>query len=367
MKFTLLKENLQKAINISQRLAIKTSTLPILENVLIQTEEKRIKISSTNLEMGLHIWVKGKVEKEGKLVLPVAILGALVNTIKEERITIEAKKLDAELITQNFNALIKGQDYNDFPIIPSLNQEHGFTIKAGVLKEALSQLENIVTLSETYPEISGILWNFSKDAIELVATDSFRLGRKLVHIQTHEALAGKGFILPLRTIQELIHIIMDVKEETPIQAHFNENQALFLFEDIYFISRLLSGTYPNYNDLIPKDFTVDISIPRDELANNIKLVRVFSPKTSDIKVEIGQNVLTLSAKTQTGSSEAKVKALVKGSGAQELMFNHRYLLDGLSNIEKKQIAIHVKNEASPALFSGEGDDSYIYVLMPLKT
>ena len=295
------------------------------------------------------------------------MVGSLINTIKEERVTLEAKKLDVELETETFKALIKGQDYNDFPIIPSIKEENGLEMKIEALKEALSQLENSAMLSETYPEISGVYWDFKKGGVELVATDSFRLGKKEMKLEVPESLIEKGFILPLRAAQELLHIIMDSNQESAVTIYFNENQVLFLFEDIYIISRLLSGAYPNYKDLIPQGFNLEVMIDKEELANSIKLVRVFSPKTSDIKVEITESALKLSAKTQTGSSESLVPADIQGSGVSELMFNHRYLLDGLSNIKEKKISITFKNEASPALFRGQGEESYLYVVMPLKS
>ena len=367
MKFTVLREHLQKVINASQRIVAKNPALPILEGILIEAENKRIKISSTNLEIGTYYWVKGKVDKEGKVSVPAHTIGSLVNTLREERITLEAKKNDVELSSEGFHALVKGYDANDFPIIPSLNEGVSFDAASKDIAGALSQLGNIATLSETYPEISGVFWNFpAKNTLELVATDSFRLGRFVLSLPFPEEIIGKGFILPLRSAQELLRIMEDYKEGK-VKISFNQNQVVFLFDEVYCISRLLSGTYPNYHDLIPQDFILDATLQREELVTGIKLVSVFSPKTSDIKLEILGNAFKLSAQTSTGSSESNVGGRLSGSGISGVMFNYRYLLDGLNNIHQKEVVVRFKNESAPVLFQGVGDPAYFYVLMPLKS
>jgi len=367
MKFTVLREHFQKVINASQRIVSKNPTLPILEGILIETENKRIKISATNLEIGVYYWVKGRVDKEGSASIPAAALGSLTNTLRDERITIEGKKNDVELSTQTFTALVKGYDYNDFPIIPSLKEGITFEIPAKEIVSALSRLENSATISETYPEISGIFWTFpQKNTLELVATDSFRLGKILLSLPFPEKITGKGFIVPLRSAQELLRIASDY-ESGNVRVSFNQNQVVFLFDEVYCISRLLSGSYPNYHDLIPKDFVLDVTVAKEELITGIKLVSVFSPKTSDIKLDILGNALKLSAQTQGGSSEAQVKGRVEGSGVSGAMFNYRYLLDGLANIREKEIVLHFKHDSAPVLFQGVGDNAYCYVLMPLKS
>lgn len=367
MKFTVLREHLQKVVNATQRIVAKNAALPILESILIETENKRIKISATNLEIGASYWVKGKVDKEGKASIPAGTLGSLVNTLKEERITLVREKNDVEISTQTFHAFVKGYDSNDFPIIPSLKEEMFFEVPAREIANALSRLENIAALSETYPEISGVFWTCpQKNTLELVATDSFRLGRVISSLPLPETMVGKGFILPLRSAQELLRIAGDYGEGK-VRVSFNQNQVLFLFEEVYCISRLLSGAYPNYHDLIPQDFTLDVSLSKEEFLTGIKLVSVFSPKTSDIKLEILGNALKLSAQAQGGSSEATIKGKINGSGVSGVMFNHRYLLDGIASIRQKEISLRFKHESSPVLFHGAGDNAYLYVLMPLKS
>ncbi|MBI3273527.1 MAG: DNA polymerase III subunit beta [Candidatus Colwellbacteria bacterium] len=366
MRYTALRENLQKALLIASRIVAKNPSLPILETVLIETENKQLKISATNLELGMHAWVKGKIDQEGKLCVPVSLLGNIVSTIQEERITLEGKGLNMEIIAQSFQGTIKGQDPNDFPIIPQPGIKTFIEMSAKKLAEGLSQVVPLATISEIYPEISGVFFSFSTKGITLAATDSFRLGKKEVLERVPKELLGLSFILPLRSSQEFLHILEQYPGEV-LNLGASENQAVFSLNDVYVISRLLSGNYPNYQELIPKDFLLKVSVDRLECIEKVKLASIFAPKTNECKIEIGASSLKISADAALGSSQATLKAKVQGAGVSEITFNYRYLLDGLTHMRTKEVVFNIKNEATPVLFTGAGDESYLYLAAPLKS
>lgn len=365
MKFTGLKENFARALSIIQRIIIKNPSLPILENILIETESKRLKISATNLEMGIHLWVKGKVEDEGKICIPAFLLASIINNVKEERITLESEGLNVHVLAESFEGLIKGQDANEFPLIPRPDISSFVSLPVKQISEGLAQVQYVATISEIYPEISGISVSFSKDTLTLVATDSFRLGKKEIHINTPKEFHDKAFIIPLKSSQELLYIL-DQSAETEFKLGVSENQALFLFDDIQIVSRLLAGTYPNAQDLIPKEFSLDVTVDRLELLDNIKLISVFAPKTNDCTLEITKEGLRISSSASLGSSQATVKVVTKGSGTPAIIFNYRYLLDGLLHLKTKEVLFRIKNESTPVIFMGVGDDTYTYLVAPLK-
>lgn len=365
MKFTALREHIQKALSIIQRIVVRNPSLPILENILLETEDKQLKISATNLELGVHVWTKGKAEKEGRVSVPSLLLGNIINNIKEERVVFESEGINMKVNAEHFHGVIKGQDANDFPIIPKPDIRDFFEIDAKKFREALSQVNFVAIVSEVYPEISGVYFSFTKDTLFLVATDSFRLGKKEMSERIPKEFVDSSFILPLRASQELLYVI-EQTEECPIKIGRNENQVVFYIGDTYLVSRLLSGTYPNYSQLIPKNFTTTISVNRQELIDTIKLISVFSPKTYDCKIEIGGSGLKLTSNTTYGSSEASLRAAVEGVGDPEIVFNYHYLLDGLLHIPAKEIVFHVKNKATPVIFQGVGDQSYMYLIAPLK-
>ncbi len=366
MKFTLLRENFQKVLAIIQRIVVKNPSLPILENVLIETEDKKLKLSATNLELGIYVWAKGRMEEGGRVSVPAFLLGNIINNIKEERITIISKGFDLEIEAQNFTALIKGQDSNDFPLIPKPEVKEKINLIRKDVVEGISPLVHVATISDIYPEISGIFFSFSKEKLTLVGTDSFRLGKKEISMRVPKEFVGKEFIVPLKSSQEIGYILGE-EVESGISMGVNENQVIFYIDDIYVISRLLAGNYPNYNELIPKDFVMDVVVSRKDFLEKLKLISVFAPKTNDCRVEIKNGEIVLSASTTIGSSEAALKATIRGKGVLGITFNYKYLLDGLLHLSSKELAFHIKNETSPVVLRGVGDQSYLYLVAPLKS
>ena len=377
MKIITLRTNLQKIINLIQRIITKNPKLPILENILIEVENKKIKISATNLELGLNIWLKGKINGEGKVCVPINLISNIINNSKDERIELNTENLNLIIKSDNYSAIIKGYDYNDFPIIPNLNtilssikdkeKENILELSIKEIKELISQLENIVTISETHPELSGIYLKFKKNEIEAVATDSIRLGIKKIKIAENNI--NKNIILPLISFYELIQIL-NLKEHESVKIIINDNQIVFDFDNIYFVSRLINGNYPNYEQIIPKEFNIILKLNKQEFINQLKLVSLFTSNNNDIKLEIlnKENKIKLTSQTQQGSSSAIIKADIEGRGLEGIIFNYKFILDGLNNIkDKNNIIFKIQNESTPILIEGVEKDTFNYILMPIKS
>lgn len=377
MKIITLRTNLQKIINLIQRIITKNPKLPILENILIEVENKKIKISATNLELGLNIWLKGKINGEGKVCVPINLISNIINNSKDERIELNTENLNLIIKSDNYSAIIKGYDYNDFPIIPNLNtilssikdkeKENILELSTKEIKELISQLENIVTISETHPELSGIYLKFKKNEIEAVATDSIRLGIKKIKIAENNI--NKNIILPLISFYELIQIL-NLKEHESVKIIINDNQIVFDFDNIYFVSRLINGNYPNYEQIIPKEFNIILKLNKQEFINQLKLVSLFTSNNNDIKLEIlnKENKIKLTSQTQQGSSSAIIKADIEGRGLEGIIFNYKFILDGLNNIkDKNNIIFKIQNESTPILIEGVEKDTFNYILMPIKS
>ena len=377
MKIITLRTNLQKIINLIQRIITKNPKLPILENILIEVENKKIKISATNLELGLNIWLKGKINGEGKVCVPINLISNIINNSKDERIELNTENLNLIIKSDNYSAIIKGYDYNDFPIIPNLNtilssikdkeKENILELSIKEIKELISQLENIVTISETHPELSGIYLKFKKNEIEAVATDSIRLGIKKIKIAENNI--NKNIILPLISFYELIQIL-NLKEHESVKIIINDNQIVFDFDNIYFVSRLINGNYPNYEQIIPKEFNIILKLNKQEFINQLKLVSLFTSNNNDIKLEIlnKENKIKLTSQTQQGSSSATINADIEGRGLEGIIFNYKFILDGLNNIkDKNNVIFKIQNESTPVLIEGVEKDTFNYILMPIKS
>ncbi|KKP30740.1 MAG: polymerase III subunit beta protein [Parcubacteria group bacterium GW2011_GWA2_31_28] len=377
MKIITLKTNLQKILNIIQKIIIKNPKLQILENILIEVENKKIKISATNLELGLNILLNGKIEGDGKVCVPLNLISNIINNSKDERIELNVENLNLIIKSDNYKAIIKGYDYNDFPIIPNLNtillsiknkeKENILELKTKEIRELIFQLENIAIISETHPELSGIYLKFKKDEIEAVATDGIRLGIKKIKILNNNI--NKNIILPLISFYELIQIL-NLEEYENVKIIINDNQIVFDFGDIYFISRLISGNYPNYEQIIPKEFNIILKLNKQEFINQLKLVSLFTSNNNDIKLEIlnKDNKIKLTSQTQQGSSSSLIKADIDGEGIEGIVFNYKFILDGLNNIkDKNNIILKIQNESTPILIEGGEKDTFSYILMPIKS
>jgi len=364
MKIICLQENLKTNLNLVQNIIGRNLTLPILNNLLLETENNRLKISSTNLEIGINTWTSGKIEKAGAITCPAKILSGLVNNLPNKKIEIEAKNNILTIKCENYRAQLKGLPADDFPIIPKLKESLLAEISSNVLKNSLAQVVGVTALSELRPEISGVFFKFEKNSLRLAATDSFRLAEKNILEIDKKSGQEQNLIVPQRTAQELIRILGE--KEGNLKIISDGSQVLFEMGEINLISRLINGQYPDYQQIIPKNFTISAKVSREELLNIIRVAGLFSSKTNDVKLTLAANKLeVLSQDPDLGENKSQLEAETKGKGI-EVVFNYHYLLDGLNNISTKQINLGFNSEASPAILNPVGDNSYLYVVMPIK-
>ena len=223
----------------------------------------------------------------------------------------------------------------------------------------------MASLSDSRPEISGILMNFEKELIRLAATDSFRLAEKLIY-QNQKSSISQAIIIPQRTIQELIRILQELELE--VEIILGSNQILFDLGNTQVISRLIDGQYPDYQQIIPKSFETQVILNRNELINNIRIASLFSGKVNNIKVSIQpkESLIEISAKDiDIGENKSQIEAKIEGKEV-EATFNYRYLLDGLNNIFSDKVVLGLNSASNPVIIRPVGDTSYTYLVMPIK-
>lgn len=365
MKFICLQENLKNSLNIAQNIIGRNLTLPILNNVLLITENGRLRISSTNLEIGVNTWTSGKIEKSGAITCPAKVLSNFVNNLPNKKIEMEVKGNLLTIKCDNYKASLNGLPADDFPIIPKIKEEPIIDIEGGILKEALLKIIGAVSLSESRPEITGVLFNFNKKELRLAATDSFRLSEKIIFDDSIKTDKLVSLIIPQKTVQEIIRILGDGQGNLKICV--GEGQVLFDMGDAQVISRLIDGQYPDYQQIIPKSFSTQVTVDRSELLSVIRAASVFSSKTSNIKIALADEEFeVLSHDPDLGENRSQIKAVVKGK-KMEINFNYRYLLDGLANITTKQVFLGLNSNSSAAVFRPVGDDFYVYLVMPINS
>jgi len=362
MKIICLQENLKNNLNIVQNIIGKNLTLPILNNLLLESDNGRLRISSTNLEIGINTWTSGKIEREGAITCPAKILFNFVNNLPNKKIELEAKNNILTVKCENYKASIKGLSADDFPIIPKIKNDPIFEINNLCLKEALMKVSGCAAVSESRPEISGVFFSLNKEGLKLAATDSFRLAEKTEKME--KIKQDHSMILPQRTAQELIRILGE--KEGVMKVILGSNQVLFESGEIQIISRLIDGQYPDYRQIVPQNFITQTLLNKEEFLNAVRIAGFFSSKVNNVKFSIQAGKMEiLSQDPDLGENKTQIQAEVKGK-EMEIEFNYRYLLDGLNNISAKQIFMGFSSESTAAVIKSAENDDYLYVVMPIK-
>jgi DNA polymerase III subunit beta len=375
MKISILKENFLKGLSIVSKATSKSFTLPVLNNVLLSTEKNFLKISGTDLELSIEYWALAKIEKEGAIMIPAKFLISLISFIAEEKINLEVKNNTLFLEGKNYKNQVKGLGPEDFPIIPEIKSELSLEINSQDLTQGLTQIVEMASSSQTRPEISGIYLCLGEDSIEMAATDSFRLAEKKITIPKSASFSDKISLIVLqKTIKEVINIFGETSE--PIKIFFSPNQIMFESKmkevshpEVHVTSRLIEGEYPNYKEIIPKDFKTNLVLSRQEFLNQIKAASLFSGKVNEVKIKVSpeQEIVEIFAQNpDLGQSKSQMKGKIKGEKT-EISFNYRFLIDGLNNIKSKEIVFELNGEEGPGVLRPIDDKKFIYVVMPIKS
>jgi len=373
MKVEILKENLKNGLSIVEKIVGKNLSLPILDNVLISTEDNYLSLSSTDLETAIKLWILTKIIKKGQVVVPAKFLSSFVSLLPNDKITLEEKKQGLYIECKSFKNQIQGFNPEEFPLIPEFKDLEYLEVDNKKLCQGLSQIVDVASPSQSRPEISGIYFIFSKNTIKIVATDSFRLAEKNITLES-PVKRDISFILPQKPAREIINILGE--KEGKVKIYFSPNQTLFEFPmkdvphpQVQIVSRLIEGEYPNYEEIIPTKFKTHVIVKRDEFLNQIKAASLFSGKINEVKIKIdanGKEVHVSAQDPDIGESQSSIPAKIEGE-AIEVSFNHKFLIDGLLNIKSSEIVFDMSKEEGPCILKPVGDASYIYVVMPIKS
>jgi len=365
MKLSCTQENLNTGLNYVSHIASKNISLPILNNVLLKADKSGLNLSTTNLEIGITCIIRAKIEQEGNFTVQAKTLSDYVGLLSKEKIDLELTGQDLKIQSKNSKTIMKGMDASEFPIIPDVEGGDTFEVEAKKFKLALSNVSFAVAFDEARPEISGVLFNFNSRGLTLAATDSYRLAEKFIKLEKSSP-QEHSVIVPIKTIQELVRILSD---EGLVSITTSENQILFSFSEVRLISRIIEGQYPDYKQIIPKEQGTTAVISTQELIKTIKSASLFCrPGINDITVKLDpQNgLLTASAaNVQLGENETTQESEIKGE-ENTIVFNSRYLLDGLQNIETEESVLEVVSSTNPGVLRPKDKDDYLYIIMPIK-
>lgn len=372
MKVSCTKNNLQIGLAVTSHLSTKNIQLPILNNVLIVAKNGNIRLTSTNLETAVSCLVRGRIEEEGEMTVPSKLFYDYISLLKEEKIDLWSDGRVLQIEAGDYKTKINGLPSSDFPLIPSVVAEKSFVLSADVFREALSQVVFAVANNESRPELSGVLLRFLKNELVLVATDSYRLAERKIKISS-ENQNETSVIVPARTMIEVNRILSIFKDsaETPseVQISLSENQAVFTFGPVELISRTIEGSFPDYQQIIPKTFQTETKIDREDLMNAVKTASLFSRSglfDVTLSFDPAGTVKAAAADSTRGENTAGTKAAVTGP-ENSVTLNFRYLLDGLQSVSSEMVLFQMIDGANPCVVRPVGDETgHLYIVMPIK-
>lgn len=373
MRISCLQENLSRGLGIVGRATATRTTLPITNHVLISTDQSRLKLSATNLEIAISCWIGAQVEEEGTIAIPAGLLTDFINALPSDKIdmSVAPGTQMMELKCARFEAHISGQRSDEFPPIPQIGEGITTKIAARLFRTAIIQVAFAAAADDSRPVLTGSYAQFSGDKLTLVAADGFRLA---VH---HLPLATPvdeeiGVIIPARSLRELERLLRDQEEPVTLTINPQRSQMLFHLGNIEIVSQLIQGTFPNYNQLIPQSHATRAVVNVAEFLRAIRSASVFARDGSGIvrfsispSGETSPGRITISARAEEiGDNLGEIEAMIEGEEAK-IAFNSKYLMDLFNVLEDEEVSLETMNPSSPGVFRPVGEGDWVQVVMPM--
>ena len=374
MKATVLQENLARGLSIVSRAVSPRSTLPVLSNILIASDEGRLRLSATNLELGITCWIAARIDEEGSTTVPARTFADLVNTLPGDQV-----QLALDVKTQNLhvkggtsNNDIKCIDAQEFPPLPVPEMDGAVQLNVADFKEMIQQVVFAASTDEARPVLMGVLMHVEKDKLTMAAADGFRLSvRKAV--LSNPVPQPLNLIIPSRALSELARVASDHEEPIYMVAPKNRGQVLFRVKDVEVVSQLIDGTFPDYQQIIPRSYKSRTLVSTASLLKACKQAEIFAREGSnvarfDIKQSNGEmqpSEVEISATSEeTGKNETIVEATVDG-GSVLIAFNVKFLREALEVIKTPNVALETSAANAPGVIKPVGDDNFLHVIMPM--
>ena len=370
MHIFVLKENLVKALSIVNKAISIKPTLPILSNILLKTENNQLKLSATNLELGLVVTLGAKIEQEGEITIPGKLLTEFINSLTTEKIELVLKDNNLIVKTDKTHASFTTSSTSDFPPFPDV-PKNGKTFPINKIKEAILRTVFASSSDESRPVLTGIKTIISSGIMSFTATDGYRLSINKVEITDKKE--NLEIILPATSLLEVIRIAEILKaEEVGFFIIENKNQVVFTLSGVNIFTRVIDGEFPNVEKIIPVEFKTKVTIDRDQLFQSVKTTSLFARGAANIvKIKVEKDGLRLSANTpQVGSDEDYVEAKVEGE-EMEIAFNYRFLLDLLNNFPEESVIFESSGSLNPGVFKPVNTKqstigSFLHLIMPVR-
>lgn len=372
MRIICSKQNLLQGVETVQMAVSSKITLPILSNFLLETEKDKIKLSGTDLEVGICTFTPVEITKPGNITIPAKKFFEIIRELPDEKIEINTDESNRiTIICAQSRFLINGLSKEDYPLLPEFKEDKAITLPKKTLEKMLKKTSFAVSTDETRYVLNGVCLIFDNTQIKMVATD----GRRLAYISEElnpDATVGVGkqmqVIIPTKAANQLMHLLTESGEET-VKVSIGENQIGFKINNTILISRLIEGNFPNYEQVIPKNYVLQLKLNTKEFLQVTKRVSLLvSDKGGSVKYDLKGNILRVSSISPgIGEAEEKMVAQARPENLQlEIAFNPTYVLDVLKVIDSEETYLELTSSLNPGVIRPSSKEEYLCVLMPMR-
>lgn len=365
MKLTLTQENLSRALGTVSRVASGKTSLPILGNILFKTEDNRLLLAATNLEIAITEYIGGSIKEEGSFTVPARLMSEFMGSLPAGNVTLKLEGSSLHVASGGYSSKINGMQADEFPALPQITPTHTFELDASLLKRAIQQVVVVASHDDTRPVLTGVYWHTYEGALYMAGTDGYRLAEKKLEDKGYDEEISA--IIPATALQEVVRVMGD--SISTVKVMMDENQVRFCLGDIEITSKLIEGSFPDYRQLIPKETDITVTLPKDDFSRIIKVASLFARESGGgvtIAAESEEGKVSIhSIASQLGENTSEAEAKVSGDG--KVTLNSRYLIEALSSIDGSPAEFAFSGKLSPCVLTASGARDYKHIIMPLNS
>ena len=362
MKIKVNQRELSKHINIVQKSISSRTTLQILDGILIEAKNNKLKLTGTDLELSIESFIDCKIIEEGSIVVNSRIFGDIIKKLDNAEVSIEVHNTSINIKCENSEFNISGSPGEDYPDLPLVVERDSFKIPMDILKLVIRKTVFSTTTDETRPTLTGVLVEIEDGFITFVALDGYRLAYKKLPIDSQ---ATTKMIIPGRSLNEL-NKILDEKEED-LKISVSPSHIIINLGDTVIYSRLLEGPFFNYKDIIRKDHKTIVRVNKREFQNSLERASLLAKeeKANLVKLSLVGDTLNIKSNTEVGNVFESIEADTDGEDVN-IAFNSRYIIEGIKAIDDEEIKLNFMGSLNPCIINGLEDEDYTYLVLPVR-
>ncbi|MFZ5424409.1 MAG: DNA polymerase III subunit beta [Patescibacteria group bacterium] len=366
MKFTCLREKLASGLAIVSKGVPTKASLPILSNVLLTTEDGRLKLSTNNLETAITTYVGASIEAEGSITVPAKMFSEFISNLSADTVEIELKKDVLHVKAGKNSSKFNGVSATEFPPLPTINGDKTLDLEPSLFSSAVSKVVFSSAIDDTRPVLSGVLLSYDGDTLTFASTDGFRLSEKSIPLKSDTV--SFSVVIPAKTILEVSRIFASSTEPVKLIINNDDNLALFESGDILLATRILDGDFPEYKKIIPSSSVLTASFDSTALLEAVKLAHIFAKEDDNVircAFDPSGTITVSSVSKESGENVSSLEAKVEGDRV-ESAFSAKYLLELLNSLKVTEIIFKSNGNLAPGVLTSPSENDYLHIIMPMR-